>query len=139
MAVTSQLNIRQWRHFLKDYHLNRLCEYLEFGFLLPLDYEKFRYNAVVENHASAVAFQQNIQDYLDTEIKHNVMLGPYKKWPFMQLHVLPVMMRPKADGTHRVTVDLSWPHGHSVNSCIPNACFHSMDFELYFPNVDHIV
>ena len=139
VAVTSQLNIRQWHHLLKGYQLNRLCEYLEFSFPLSLHYESFKYNAVVDNYASAVVFPHDIQSYLDTEIKQNAMAGPYEEAPFTQLHVSPLMTRPKPDGTRRVIVDLLWPHCQGANSCIPDACFDGMDFELHYPSVDHIV
>ena len=51
----------------------------------------------------------------------------------------PLMTRPKPDGSHRIIVDLSWPHEESVNSCIPDYLFDEIHFTLRYPNVDHIV
>ena len=38
IAVPSGLNIYNWRRFLNDYDIPILCEYLEFGFPLNIDY-----------------------------------------------------------------------------------------------------
>ena len=39
----------------------------------------------------------------------------------------------------RVTVDLSWPKGASVNSCIPSDIYDDMPFKLKYPTFDLIV
>ena len=67
------------------------------------------------------------------------MVGPFKKNPFPQLHVSPMMTRPKPDGTRRLIVDLSWPIGKGVNSYIPDTWFDDFEFALRYPTVDHIV
>ena len=41
LALTSGLNICNWRRYLKHYNLNILCEYLEFGFPLCVDEKNF--------------------------------------------------------------------------------------------------
>ena len=39
----------------------------------------------------------------------------------------------------RVIVDLSWPLGTSVNSCIPDNQFDSMNFNLKYPTIDMVI
>ena len=46
IKVPSNLNICNWRryYYLKYYDLKILCDYLEFGFPLNIDYESFQFN-----------------------------------------------------------------------------------------------
>ena len=93
----------------------------------------------MENQASTLAFPSAVNKYLETEVQHKAMVGPYEEPPFEKLHVSPLMTRPKPDGSHRIIVDLSWPHGESVNSCIPDDLFDEIHLTLRYPNMDHIV
>ena len=49
------------------------------------------------------------------------------------------MARPKPDGSTRVIVDLSWPHGNSVNSCVPMDVFDNIEFKLKYPTIDNVI
>ena len=111
---------------------------MEFGFPLTLDYENFSYNTNVENHPSATQFPDAVNDYLKTDISHNAIVGPFDASPFQKLHVSPMMMRPKPDGSRRIIIDMSWPHGDSVNTHIPDQLFDDMTFHRY-PTVDNVV
>ena len=45
------------------------------------------------------------------------MLGPFKNSPIENLHVSPFLTHDKPGSSHRrVIVDLSFPHGYSVNA-----------------------
>ena len=48
------------------------------------------------------------------------------------------MTRPKDNGSRRVILDLSYPHGNSVNSHVNANKFDESAFVLKFPNIDHI-
>ena len=48
------------------------------------------------------------------------------------------MTRPKDNGSRRVILDLSYPHGQSVNSHVDKSKFDESAFVLKFPNIDHI-
>ena len=51
-----------------------------------------------------------IQHYLDTEVKHIAIYGPYDTKPIEGLHTSPLLIRPKPKSDHRrVKVDLSGP------------------------------
>ena len=66
-------------------------------------------------------------------------MGPFKKSPVDGLHCSPMLTRPKAGSTNRrVIVDLSWPHGSSVNDSICNDSYMGSVFKLKFPTVDNI-
>ena len=59
VRVVFQLQVKQWRHLLCDYSMNRVCDYIEFGFPLSLDYENFTFNTSITNHASALQLESN--------------------------------------------------------------------------------
>ena len=59
--------------------------------------------------------------------------------PLDGLHCSPMLTRPKAGSTNRrVIVDLSWPHGESINDRVCNDKYMGSVFKLKFPTVDDI-
>ena len=50
-----------------------------------------------------------------------------------------MMTRPKPDSSRRIIIDMSWPHGNSVNTHIPDGLFDDMSFQLQCPMVDNVV
>ena len=139
VRVVSQLNIQQWRTLLKDYKYSRVTDYIEFGFPLSLDYDVFQYNNQVVNHSSATNFPSHVDTYLQTEQSFKAIAGPFERSPFSRLHTSPMMTRSKPDGSRRLIVDLSWPHGASVNSAIPDDTFDGRECKLKYPTLDTIV
>ena len=66
-------------------------------------------------------------------------MGPFKTPPISSLHCSPMLTRPKAGSTNRrVIMDLSWPHGKSVNGMVGNNVYLGTNFKLKFPSVDNI-
>ena len=138
IPVVSKLNIDIWKFYLHEYWDQQLVDLLEFGF--PLDFDK---NTVLvsteDNHASARHFSSHVQTYIQEELKHGAMLGPFDHKP-IPLHVSPFMTRDKADSdTRRTIVDLSWPKGQSVNSGVQKSKYLGTEFILNYPSVDDIV
>ena len=116
ITLTSQLNPDTWDAYLQDYWDKQLPLLLRFGF--SLDYNR---DGVLEsqedNHTSAKSFQEDITAYLDEEISHRAILGPFASRPLDNLHVSPMMTREKANAPHhRVIIDLSFPQDHSINA-----------------------
>ena len=139
IKVVSQLNTDQFRYLLSDYKFSRVLDYVEYGFPLTLDYENFNYNTDIVIHKSALEYPIAVEEYLNTEIGHKALVGPYTKPPFTKLHVSPMMTRCKPDGSRRLIVDLSWPPGESVNSRIPDNMLDGHMGILKYPTIDHIV
>ena len=133
------MNIPQTRILLKDYDLKVLGEYLQFGFPLNVDYDIFQFNIKVDHHASALHRPEGVDKYFKTEVSKQAMVGPLQEIPFKKLHVSPLMARDKLDGGVRIIVDLSWPLGQSVNSCVPSDVYDSIPFTLKYPTVDDVV
>ena len=82
IAVPLGLNIYNWRRFLKDYDIPILCEYLEFGFPLNIDYNIFCFNSDVKNHASALQNKAGVDKYFIEEVTLGAMVGPLDSSPF---------------------------------------------------------
>ena len=115
IPLQSQLNIINWKKYLVNYWDQQLVDLLAFGF--PLDFDRSRPLQATEiNHASAIAYSQHIDKYLQDEIRFGAIYGPFESKPF-PLHVSPFMTSEKSGTSkRRAIVDLSWPHGLSVNA-----------------------
>ena len=68
-------------------------------------------------HSSAQQHPSHVLAYLEDEIHHGAIHGPYKSKSFGEImHVSPFITRNKQDNhKRRVIVDLSWPLQASVN------------------------
>ena len=111
---------------------------LDFSF--PLDFDRnYPLQPTETNHASAIAHADHIDKYLQDEMQFGAIYGPFDSKPF-PLHVSPFMTREKS-GTNkrRAIVDLSWPHGFSVNAGVEKHKYLGTYFELRYPSIDNIV
>ena len=100
VPVKSQLHVEQWERELKDYWDVQLCDFLKFGF--PLDFNrnsKLRWED--KNHNSAIQFPDDVDAYLQEELKYQAIMGPFKQSPIPNCHFSPFMTREKANAAHR--------------------------------------
>ena len=69
---------------------------------------------------SVLQFPEHITAYLNDELEHKAIYGPFKNKPFGQEnHISPFITRHKPDSSkRRVIIDLSWPENASVNHYI---------------------
>ena len=118
IPLPQPLHISAWRKRLHAYHDNIICDYLEFGW--PIGFiSDTRPLTIQSNHASAYSYPDHIHHYVNTELQHGAILGPFSQPPFEHFHTSPLMIRPKKNsGKRRVIMDFSFPHGHSVNDGI---------------------
>ena len=70
------------------------------------------------NHKSADENKSLVQDAVNREISRGHTAGPFPHPPFPQTHCSPIGAAPKDDGTVRLIMDLSQPHGSSINDDI---------------------
>ena len=138
ISIPSQLNPEVWDHQLEDDWDKQLPLLIRFGF--PLDYDRKDILASHhETHTSAKLYPKDIQAYLEEEIKHNAVLGPFDQPPIKNLHVSPMMTREKPNSAHRrVIIDLSFPHGTSVNSGVTKDKYLGTLFILKLPTIDTV-
>ena len=139
IPVASGLKIDMWRYILKDYDLQIIADYLQYGFPLNVDHENFTYNENITNHTSATRNSKGVNKYFNTEVEELAMVGPMEESPFIKTHYSPIMARDKPDGSIRVIVDLSWPIGQGVNSYVPGDVFDEIFFTLKYPTIDLVV
>ena len=100
IKVTSSLNVKQFRHLLQNYNISRVIDYVEFGFPLALDYINFTYIEDTANHKSAIQYPKAVATYLETEIGHRAIVGPFESAPFKHLHVSPMMTQTRWQSAH---------------------------------------
>ena len=138
IPVESQLNVSEWKKVFKNYWDQQLVQLVEFGF--PLDFNR---NSVLhhngKNHSSAIEFPDDIRVYLNEEIKHGAIMGPYDINPIPNCHVSPFMTREKPNAPNRrMIIDLSWPKNASVNMGVDKNSYLGSEFSLTFPTIDDI-
>ena len=136
--VTSQLNVPEWERQLRDYWDTQLIHLIKFGF--PLGFNRnMRLMSEKINHASALKHPSDVVAYLEEEIAHGAIVGPFVNNPIQSCHYSPFMTREKSGSNQRrVIIDLSWPRETSVNDAIDKDSYLGTEFSLTFPTVDNI-
>lgn len=134
--VPSALNIHQWEIELATYHDREICHFLRCGW--PVGYHLNRPpTSVEENHASAQMYQDHVRHYIDTELSHAAVIGPFNSAPFQPwTRLSPLMTRPKRDSEkRRVIVDMSFPQGEGVNEGINISSIYGRDTTYTLPSI----
>ena len=78
--------------------------------------------------------------YINTEIQHKAIFGPYADKPYgASSHVSPFMSREKNNSQNRhIIIDLSWPEEASINYfTLPNIYLGTV-YQIRYPTVDDI-
>ena len=120
IPLPSGLRLENWDKYIDiDSDQVQLMQYLRYGFPLgymgpPTD------TAQATNHSSATDHPADIASFIEKELGHGALMGPFLAQPFKPwLHVSPIMSRPKSDGIkRRVITDLTFPEEKSVNAFI---------------------
>ena len=89
------------------------------------------------NHASGNKFPKAVSEYIDTELKHGALIGPFDNPPHENFTWSPLMTRPKEKG-RRVILDLSYGD-NSVNKATSRDHFDNIHFQLKLPNLDVLI
>ena len=140
VPVPGSMNISAWEGHLRNYYDKQLIDFLKYGFPLDMIQNATIDSKFVHNHPSASQYPQDVGKYIDKEIQHHAILGPFDKPPLSGLHCSPMLTRPKPGGeSRRVIVDLSWPKLASVNHNIASDVYMDTPFKLMFPTIDDIV
>ena len=138
IPIKSQLNVPEWKNLFANYWDQQLIHLVEFGF--PLDFNRSsKLCHDDKNHSSTTDFPADVQTYLEEEIKHGAIMGPYSVNPIPNAHVSPFMTREKSNAPNRrVIIDLSWPKNTSVNAGVDKNSYLGSEFSLTFPTIDDI-
>ena len=111
---------------------------IRYGF--PLDFDVWiDLNHMEVNHPSANYHVPHVNPYLNEEVTHNAVLGPFSELPYSDVHISPFMTREKPGSKNRrVIIDLSYPPNHSVNAGVHKYQYLGTDFVLTLPSIDNI-
>ena len=86
-----------------------------------------------------MAYPQDLDFYISTELGHRALAGPFQELPTPQTHLSPLMTKPKRDAAHRrVIMDLSWPMGGSINDGIDTEWYLDGPATVTLPTVDYM-
>ena len=138
IPICSMLDYEKWSNYLGDYWDWQLPLLIKFGFLLDFDRDGVTASHMI-NHKSVLDYPDHVETYLQDEMDHKAILGPYKDCPIDILHISPFMTRDKPNSVNRrLIIDLSWHQGGSVNAGVPTDRYLDTDFVLTYPSVDNI-
>lgn len=140
LKVPSTFDINLWRKYLEGYDDKTVVDFLEFGW--PVNYQSSVLPVTsFRNHKSALFHEEHIDKYIETELRHSALIGPFHENPFdVPLATSPLMSVPKRDSLDRRTViDLSFPPGSSVNDGIPCESYLGEYFKLRYPSIGGLI
>ena len=140
VPVQSSWNISWMKRELSDYHDQKVLEFLQFGWPANRMPSALDPTLCTGNYASAIKYPQHINHYIEKELRHNAVLGPFTSIPFSsRVGVSPLSTRPKrATAERRTILDLSWPHGYSVNDYTPKDSYLGHPVSLRYPSIDDL-
>ena len=94
IILKSQLKPERWEALLTDYWDQQLVYLIKHGF--PLDFDHLSLlTDESKNHNSAVQYPEDIEAYLQEEMKFNAILGPFTNPPLPNLHHSPFVTKEK--------------------------------------------
>ena len=126
IRIHSQLRIEHWVQLLVDYHDRDLLDWLKFGF--PLGYVKSPPKTCVWNYPSVWHHCDAINTYIEKELSHGALIGPFDTPPYNTWsHLNPCITRDKDGGKGKhVIFNLSEGLALSVNGGIPDSVLDSV-------------
>ena len=116
---------------LVKYIVSGLRDGFDIGFTGP------ETQSLPKNLKSAQDNKDAIQKAINKEISRGHTAGPFPEPPFPITHCSPIGSAPKKDGSVRLIMDLSQPHGSSINDGISKEEF-SCDYS-HFDEAVHLV
>lgn len=140
VPLKSGLVMEKWYTYLSDYHDPLLCEFLKYGW--PLGYSITNIpDSTTANHPSALFHLQAVNDFVNTELTYDAIIGPFEEDPFSPwFRTSPLMTRAKKGANERrIIVDLSFPPGRSVNDGIDPSNHLGVDISYSLPTIADLI
>ena len=137
-TLPSDLRISCWREYLSSYHDKRIVDYLAFGW--PINFNRGSpLCSTPANHPSALQFMPDVDHYVEVELGHGALAGPFQGPPVIGMHISPLMTRDKKNSCfRRVIMDLSWPPGEAVNNGIDQHWYIDGPATITLPTADYM-
>lgn len=136
ITVPSGLNLHRWEDHLRNYHDREICAFLRYGWPVGFTGNKPPVS-VNHNHPSGLNYKDHIYDFIQTELSHKAIVGPFTADPFSPwMRKSPIMSRPKKDSNkRRIIIDLSFPGNEGVNGGIDIHSVLGRDISYSLPNI----
>ena len=139
VPLSTSFDLEFWEHKLARYHDRHIIDFMRFGW--PINFAgNFSPAPFRGNHNSAHTFASHVDEFIQSELHHGSLFGPFDANPFHPQHcfISPLQTVPKKGSPHkrRVVVDLSFPSNQSVNSGISNSTYLDTDIDFELPSVD---
>ena len=88
IRVKTELRVENWEKYAADYWDKQLIFLIKYGF--PLDFDDTNPLRSTEiNHFSARQHNSHVENYIQEEISHGAILGPFEEKPIENLHISP--------------------------------------------------
>lgn len=110
LTLKSGLNLEIWERLLIDYHDREICAFLRF--VWPLGYSSTQPPTSADtNHPSGRNHMAHVKKFIDKELAHNAIVGPFQQAPFSPwTRNNPIMSHLKKESQERrIIIDLSFP------------------------------
>jgi hypothetical protein len=127
------INVVKLLQLLSSYPNTTVAAELSYGFAdgFRLMYTGPRRHVMSKNLVSATEFQSETLATLNKKVSSGRILGPFNNIPISTLHLSPIGVIPKPDGTWRLITNLSHPISDSINYYInekySKVCYSSLD------------
>ena len=137
IQIPSQINCDAWDHALEGYDDSQVASFLRYGWLGSYTAPDIP-TPSAKNHPSATAFMNDVDLFLEKEVRLGAMLGPLKAPPFREwFQTSPLMSVEKKDSDRRrVIIDLSFPEGSSVNDGVLKNHFQGSPLTYKLPTIN---
>ena len=137
MPLPSGFNWEYTKQQIQDYHDKVILDYIKFGFPLSITPDRLIKSNAEDNHSSAKAYPKEVTQFIQEELSHDALFGPFDQIPHPAFTWAPLMTRPNGSG-RRIILDLSYGD-FSLNKATHKNCFDGDPFTLKLPSLDHLL
>ena len=111
---------------------------LRYGFPMDFKEEITDLKNATSSHSSVLQFPEHVPAYIEDELNHKAIYGPFQNKPFGQnTHISLFITCFKPDSEkRRVIIDMSWPENASFNHFTSGREYVGTAFKLKYPSID---
>ena len=124
----NKMNLTRWRHHLRTYEMNKICQFLEFGFPVGIDLNN-DLECQTRNHGSAYMWYTFVDKFFAKEVLECGISGPFRHSPH------PLMMANKKPCGRRTVFDATFGE-LSVNNATPCDSYLGQSTVYTYPKVE---
>ena len=129
-----KLNVDRWRYHLTGYENIELVQYIEYGFPLGLQSSP-ELESATRNHGSSYSWYGYVDKFVCKEVSIGGMTGPFKKAPWWNTIVSPLMTAHKKPRSRRTVFDATFGD-KSLNNATPTDTYLGQPCQYTFPKIE---